>query len=123
MSLPSRMVWIKARRSASIPVCSPTRALCNSPCVTSSSANVIALQQWHRGGNSAPFLFSIRWKHWDREYGPASLLQSRVAHAEARPYMLVEQLNRGAVGHRVGLCQIFLGLYHEGLAVHVRGIR
>src|SRR5207302_2897536 len=76
-----------------------------------------------RGGNSAPFLFSIRWKHWDRESGPASLLQRRVAHAEARPYMLGEQLNRGAVGDRIGLCQILHGLDQAALAVNIAGIR
>jgi hypothetical protein len=52
-----------------------------------------------------------------------SLLQRRVAHAEARPYMLGEQLNRGAVGDRIGLCQILHGFDQAALAVNVAGIR
>jgi hypothetical protein len=51
------------------------------------------------------------------------LLQRRVAHAEARSYMLGEQLNSGAVGDRIGLCQILHGFDQAALAVNVAGIR
>jgi hypothetical protein len=37
--------------------------------------------------------------------------------------MLGEQLNRGAVGDRIGLCQILHGFDQAALAVNVAGIR
>src|SRR5579864_9686071 len=114
------MDWIRALLSASTQVCSPIRALCNSPCVTSSSAGH-NLDDEKGGGNSAPSLFSARQR--DRGSGIACLFQRRVAHAEARSYMLGEQLNRGTVGDRIGLCQIFHGFDQAALAIYVAGIR
>jgi hypothetical protein len=50
---------------------------------------------------------------------PKILGEWRIAHAEARAYVLGEQFDGGAIGNFIFLKQIFHGLDQQALAFHI----
>lgn len=58
-----------------------------------------------------------------QEIPNATLAEWGVAHAEARSHVFGKKLDGAAIFYRIGLSQIFHGLYQHFLAVNVAGIR